>query len=325
MCNTLKYRCEIIQGLYSVAERQRTIARSSVLFIHSTVQHVSRMMFRLLLFVTIFPLFNGVAMVNRRREYNLIVSYANTSSTVILINGQFPGPLIEADLNDILVVHVKNNLPTNEEVTIHFHGMLVRQTPQMDGVAYITQMPIPSNHSFTHVLRAYPAGTYFYHSHSGLQAVTAFGALLVHDRRNPWNLLELPGGPLLFSDQWQTSDRVHQEMGLLGFPFRWAGEPTGLLINGQRNLVVTLEPDTKYLLRLIGATSLSTIVFAIDQHSMTIVEADGTRIKPKPNVTSLEITSGQRYAVILETKQQSQGVFLMQIAIRWRVLPAGSR
>ena len=218
-----------------------------------------------------------------------------------------------------------NNLPTNEEVTIHFHGMLMRKTPHMDGMAYITQLPIPSGRQFTHVFHAYPAGTYFYHSHSGLQAVTAFGALLIHESRRPWKLPEVPSGPLFFSDQWQTSDRRTQEAGLLASPFKWAGEPTGLLINGQRNFVLTLQPKTKYLLRLIGATSLSTIVFAINQHLMTVIEVDGTVVKPKPNLSSIEIASGQRYAVIIETKNQRQGVFLMQAAIRWRAMPNSSR
>lgn len=283
-------------------------------------------MFRLLF--VFFPLITVIACVtatNRRREYNLTISYAQNSSSMVLINGQFPGPLLEAELDDILVIHVKNNLPTNEEVTIHFHGMLMRKTPQMDGMAYITQIPIPSGRQFTHVFHAYPAGTYFYHSHAGLQAVTAFGPLLVYDRRRPWRFSEVPSGPLLLSDQWQTSDRMAQEAGLLASPFKWAGEPTGLLINGQRNYVMTLKPNTKYLLRIIGATSLSTIVFAIDQHLMTVVEVDGTPVKPKAKISSIEIGSGQRYAVIIETKNQRQGVFLMEMAIRWRTVPINSR
>jgi iron transport multicopper oxidase len=283
-------------------------------------------MFRLFLFVIIvLSEINAVTSVVRRREYTLTVSYAANSSSIVLINNQFPGPLIEAELNDILIIHVRNNLASSEDLTIHFHGMFQRETPNMDGSAFITQMPIPSGESFTHVFRAYPAGTHFYHSHSGLQAVTAFGPLLVHDSQKPWNLLEIPNGPLLFSDQWLTSDRLVQEAGLLASPFRWEGEPTDLLINGKRNFVMTLRSNTKYLLRLIGATSLSTVVFGIDQHPMTVVEVDGTLIKPKSNVNSIEIGTGQRYAVTIQTKKQSQGVFLMELAIRWRTLPGNSR
>lgn len=282
-------------------------------------------MLRLGFFVFVLFVVHCRTLVTRRREYTLVITYASNSSSIILINDQFPGPLLEAELNDILIVHVKNELPVNEEVSVHFHGMLVRQTPHMDGVAYVTQMPIPSGQQFTHVMRAYPGGTYFYHSHSSLQAVTAFGPLLVHERWSRRSSLEIPDGPLLFSDQWQGLDRQRQEEGLLASPFRWIGEPTGLLINGQRNFLMTLEPNRKYLLRLIGATSLSTIAFAIDQHPMTIVEVDGTAVKPKSTVNSIEIGSGQRYAVTIQTKKQLQGVFLMKIAIRWRTSPVNSR
>jgi FtsP/CotA-like multicopper oxidase with cupredoxin domain len=89
--------------------------------------------------------------------------------------------------------------------------------------------------------------------------------------------------------------------------------------------VMTLKPNTKYLLRMIGATSLSTVVFAIDQHLMTVVEVDGTVVKPKSNLSSIAIASGQRYAVIIETRNRRQGVFLMITAIRWRTMPNSSR
>jgi FtsP/CotA-like multicopper oxidase with cupredoxin domain len=269
------------------------------------------------------PLTTSVGIVNRRNVVHLTVAYAQNSSSVVLINNTMPGPLIEAELYDILVVHVTNELPDSEKFALHFHGMIVQRTPQMDGVAYVTQMPIESQRTFTYVFRAYPAGTYFYHSHAGLQSVTAFGPLIVHDRRHPWNMPEV--GPLLFSDLWTTPDRLIQEEELLASPFKWPGEPTYLLINGQRDFVLTVNPNTQYLLRLIGATLLSTVAFGIDDHPMTVVEADGILIEPRENVTSIELASGQRYAVIIQTKPQVDRVYLMQLSIRWRKILTGSK
>lgn len=261
----------------------------------------------------------------RRLVYYLNVSYALNSSSIVVINNQIPAPLIEAEVNDILIVHVTNNLPDSEKLSIHFHGMSFRETPQMDGVSYVTQMAIDSQSSFTYVFRAYPAGTYFYHSHAGLQSVTAFGPLIVHNREKPWPMSEVSTGPIMFSDLWTTPDRLTQEHNLLASPFIWQGEPTYLLINGKRDFVLTVQPNRKYLLRLISATTLSTVVFGIDQHLMTVVEVDGTLIKPKENVRSIELSSGQRYGVIIETKKQSTAIFLMQLAIRWRAANNGSR
>lgn len=280
----------------------------------------------LLIFFSTLPLTNSVGIVNRRVYIQLNVAYAFNSS-IVFINNQSPGPLIEAEVNDILVIHVTNNLLSGEDLAIHFHGLYQRQTPHMDGVSFITQMPIQSGQGFTYVFRAYPSGTYFYHSHAGLQSVTAFGAIIIHDRRRrrQFIALELPSGPLLFSDLWFQPDRLTQEYNLLASPFVWQGDPTYLLINGKRDFVLTLEPNQQYFLRLIGATTLSTVVFGIDEHPMTVVEVDGTPIKPKENVHSIELSSGQRYGVLIQTKQATNRVYLMQLSIRWRTLVNDSK
>lgn len=258
-------------------------------------------------------------------EFHFKLAYANNASSIILVNNQFPGPTIRVNVHDLIVVHVQNNLETTEELAIHFHGILQRETPDMDGVGFVTQMPIPRGQTFTHRFHAYPAGTHMYHSHAGLQAITTFGALIVDDPLRPWRIGEVPSGPIMFSDHWQNIDRFTQEQDLLASPFRWPGEPDNILINGQTNFLLTLNPNRKYLLRLIGATSLSTIVFGINEHPMTVVEVDGKLVVPKTNLTSIEIASGQRYAVIIETQNQYTGVFIMQASIRWRLTSNNSR
>lgn len=274
---------------------------------------------------SLFPSIEAVNGIINRYEYNFTIAYANNSTSVLLVNNQFPGPTIRANVNDIIIVHVHNALQTNEDVTIHFHGILQRQSPQMDGVGFVTQMPIAKEQTFTYVFHAYPAGTHMYHSHVGLQAVTVFGTIIVDDPDRPWEVPEIPSGPLMFSDHWEGVDRLVQEAGLLQSPFKWEGEPSNLYINGQRDFVLTLDPGQVYLVRLIGGTSLSTIVFGITQHSMTVVEVDGKLVLPKPNMTSIEIASGQRYVVMIETKNQYTGLFAMQASIRWRVAAANSR
>jgi len=60
------------------------------------------------------------------------------SRPVYQINGQHPAPLIEVEEDDTLEVFVKNDLPV--ETTIHWHGILQRGTPHMDGVPGVTQV-----------------------------------------------------------------------------------------------------------------------------------------------------------------------------------------
>ncbi|CAF0985124.1 unnamed protein product [Rotaria sordida] len=276
------------------------------------------------LLISLFSLTEAVNGVINRHEYNFTITYARNITSVLLINNQFPGPTIRVNVDDIVIVHVHNALQSMEDVTIHFHGILQRQTPQMDGVGFVTQMPIRNGQTFTYVFHAYPAGTHIYHSHVGLQAVTAFGTIIIDDPERPWEAVEVSSGPIMFSDYWEGVDRLAQEAGLLQSPFKWEGEPSYIFMNGQRNFVLNVEPNRFYLLRLIGGTSLSTIVFGIAEHTMTVVEVDGKLIVPKPNMTSIEIASGQRYAVMIETKNQNTGVFAMQASIRWRVAAVNS-
>ncbi|UJR07643.1 hypothetical protein I4U23_011931 [Adineta vaga] len=259
-----------------------------------------------------------------RHTFNFTLAYADNSTSVLLVNNQFPGPTIRVNVDDVVIVHIHNALHTMEEVTIHFHGMLQRQTSHMDGVGFVSQMPIPCGRTFTHVFQAFPAGTHMYHSHAGLQAVTAFGTIIVDDPMRPWEMPEAPSGPIAISDEWSGVDRLTQENGLMGSPFKWEGEPSNLLINGQKNFVLTLDPGRTYLLRLVGGTSLSTVVFGITQHPMTVVEVDGKLVVPKKNMTSIEIASGQRYVVMIQTKNEYTGVYAMQASIRWRLSAANS-
>lgn len=79
------------------------------------------------------------------------------------INGQTPGPLIEADEGDTLRIHVVNNL--NTPITFHWHGLLQSQTPWMDGVPGVTQWPILPKDQFTYTFPVEDYGSFWYHSH----------------------------------------------------------------------------------------------------------------------------------------------------------------
>lgn len=58
---------------------------------------------------------------------------------MILVNDQFPGPLIEANIGDTISVTVNNQM-TNWSTSIHWHGIAQTDTNWMDGVAAVTQV-----------------------------------------------------------------------------------------------------------------------------------------------------------------------------------------
>jgi FtsP/CotA-like multicopper oxidase with cupredoxin domain len=70
------------------------------------------------------------------------------SRKMFLVNGQFPGPKIEVNHGDVVRVNVHNNL--DEATSLHWHGMIQKGSPWMDGVPGMTNCPIAPHTSYTY-------------------------------------------------------------------------------------------------------------------------------------------------------------------------------
>ncbi|MEM7704557.1 MAG: copper resistance system multicopper oxidase [Pseudomonadota bacterium] len=103
-------------------------------------------------------------------EFDLTVGMAKTAidgrvGRSILVNGQLPAPLLRWREGDEITLRVHNNL--HVDTSIHWHGILLPF--QMDGVPGVTFPGIRPRETFTYRFPLMQAGTYWYHSHSGLQ------------------------------------------------------------------------------------------------------------------------------------------------------------
>lgn len=65
------------------------------------------------------------------------------------INGQWPPPTMRATKGDRVIVNVENQLG-NQTATLHFHGLFMNGTTDMDGPAQVSQCGIPSGSLFTY-------------------------------------------------------------------------------------------------------------------------------------------------------------------------------
>jgi FtsP/CotA-like multicopper oxidase with cupredoxin domain len=102
---------------------------------------------------------------------------------VYLVNGQFPGPTIECRSGDRIVVHVTNELGSGEGVSIHWHGLYMRNSNHMDGALGFTQCAIPPRAKFTYEfdIDQDQSGTFWWHAHSQVQRGDGmYGGLIVH-------------------------------------------------------------------------------------------------------------------------------------------------
>jgi manganese oxidase len=96
-------------------------------------------------------------------------------------NGQSPGPTIEAVEGDRVRIYVTNRLP--EVTTVHWHGILLPSG--MDGVAGLTQPPIPVGKTWVYEFVLQRSGTFMYHPHADEMVQMAMGMMglfIVHPK-----------------------------------------------------------------------------------------------------------------------------------------------
>ncbi|WP_340106816.1 copper resistance system multicopper oxidase [Rhodohalobacter sp. 8-1] len=92
------------------------------------------------------------------------------------INGTVPGPLIRLKEGQDVLLRVKNEL--DETTSIHWHGILLPF--QMDGVPGVSFDGIAPGETFEYRYPVRQNGTYWYHSHSGLQEQLGhYGPLII--------------------------------------------------------------------------------------------------------------------------------------------------
>ena len=120
------------------------------------------------------------------KEYHLTIDEGMVNVTGkplkrIIVNGQFPAPLLEFEEGDDAVIHVHNNLK-NQDSSLHWHGLLLPGL--MDGVPGFNGFKgIKPNEDFVYRFKVRQNGTYWYHAHSkGQEQDGLYGALVIYPK-----------------------------------------------------------------------------------------------------------------------------------------------
>ncbi|KAF9700228.1 hypothetical protein EKO04_001632 [Ascochyta lentis] len=232
----------------------------------------------------------------------------------LTVNGQLPGPVIEANWGDTVVVTVNNKLQDNG-TSIHFHGIRQLNNSEYDGVPAITQCPIAPGDSLTYRWTATNYGTSWYHSHYAIQAWEGVvGTMVIHGPTSKsW---DVDAGTIFLQD-WshKTVDSMYDDAqdavnggpramdnGLINGKNTWGVQGTRNQTGERFELPVKFEPGKTYLLRLINGAIQSTYKFYIDGHELEVINMDFTNIVPyKTNIVNIQI--GQRYMVLVKASQ----------------------
>ncbi len=98
-----------------------------------------------------------------------------------LVNNAMPGPILRLHEGDHVTIRVTNRL--NVSSSVHWHGL--RLPNAMDGVPGLTYAGIAPGETFVYRFQVLQAGTYWYHSHSGMQEQTGLSGPIIIDPAGP--------------------------------------------------------------------------------------------------------------------------------------------
>ncbi|KAL7819640.1 multicopper oxidase domain-containing protein [Trichoderma gracile] len=251
---------------------------------------------------------------------------------MMLINNQFPGPLVECNEGDTIRVNVENK--AINATSIHFHGLFQNGTNSMDGAVGITQCPIAPNSTFTYEFQVqHQSGTYWYHAHHSAQASDGLlGPVVVHSKEERTVLQKLEYASdriIMVQDHYHNltsellMDYLKPDMG------NDEPVPDNGLINGRgvrdcadfrgwdcdttnvSTPTLDLAAGQRHRLRIINVGAFAEFQIQFDEHPFYVTEVDGTDVYPEP-FHRLNILPAQRYSVIVETNVTTADAFWMR-------------
>lgn len=240
-------------------------------------------------------------------EVTLIAAPAQLSllpdeeSRVWAYNGSVPGPTLEIEEGDRVIVHFRNELP--EETTVHWHGLHLPFVsdgspfhPIAPGETYTYRFTVPEG----------TAGTYLYHPHPNHRTawqvgMGLYGAVIIRAPDDP--LSHLPEKLLILSDNRFRPD------GSLDFPDPYSRqgqldaengrEGDVLLVNDRVMPVISIRSREVQRWRIINAASARVYRLALTGHELLHVGSDGGLFERPREIDEITLANTERAELLV--------------------------
>ena len=252
----------------------------------------------------------------------------------VTINGTVPGPLLRLKEGERVRIAVTNSL--DEDTSIHWHGLLV--PPEMDGVPGVSFPGIRAGETFVYEFPILQSGTYWYHSHSGLQEAEGHYAPIIIEPAGPDAVQSDREHVIVLADHSEMHPhlifkRLKQQGGVFNYQRQtiagllagedqsaaeraeWARmlmDPTDIsdvtgavmtfLVNGHGpndNWTGLFRPGERLRLRFINAAAQMIFNVRIPGLKLTVVAADGQNVRPV-EVDEFQIGNAETYDVLVQ-------------------------
>ncbi|XP_050210494.1 laccase-12-like [Mercurialis annua] len=240
------------------------------------------------------------------------------TQNVITVNGMFPGPTLEVNNGDTLVVTVTNKAQYN--VTIHWHGVRQMRTGWADGPEFVTQCPIRPGGKYTYRFTIQgQEGTLWWHAHSSWLRATVYGALIIHPKQGSSYPFPKPKRetPIILGEWWNANpiDVVREATRTGAAPnvsdaYTINSQPGDLYnCSSQDTVIVPINSGETNLLRVINAAMNQPLFFTVANHRLTVVGADASYTKPF-TTTVLMLGPGQTTDVLISGDQKPSRYYM---------------
>ncbi|MEI4506122.1 copper resistance system multicopper oxidase [Sphingopyxis sp. CCNWLW253] len=267
-------------------------------------------------------------------------------SRAIGINGTVPAPLVRLKEGQTARLTVINDL--DEDSSIHWHGLILPF--HMDGVPGVSFPGIKPRSRFVYEFPVVQSGTYWYHSHSGLQEQLGhYGPIVIdpagpdpigydrehvvvlsdHSQLSPEAIFrKLKVNPGHFNMQRQTlsgllagkdqSLKERVEWGAMRMDPTDVADVNGstysFLVNGhgpRDNWTALFNPGERVRLRIINASAMTIFNVRIPGLRMTVVQADGLNVVPT-EIDEFQIAVAETYDVIVTPVEDRAYTFVAE-------------
>lgn len=260
----------------------------------------------------------------------------NKRGGAVAVNGSIPGPLLRLKEGTTVRLNVHNRL--DEDTSIHWHGLLVPF--QLDGVPGVSFPGIKPGGTFTAEFPVRQSGTYWWHSHSGLQEQAGHYGPIVIDPAGPDPVQVDRDYIVVLSEFSEMSphmifDKLKKGEGYFNYnQTSWTDDyplsgkdrrmwakmrmsPTDILdvssaaytylLNGygpSDGLEYLFQPGERIRLRFINAGAMTFFNIRIPGLPMTVVQADGQNVEPV-EVDEFQIGVAETYDVVVQPGNRS--------------------
>lgn len=249
-------------------------------------------------------------------QYDLTLNHKKMNFTgedisAMSINDSIPGPTLRFREGDMATIRVHNDMDVPS--SIHWHGVLLPH--RQDGVPYVSNSPIEPGKTFEFKFPIKQTGTYWYHSHTGLQEQRGvYGAIVITPKdgeriksdkdevvvlsdwtnENPDDVLgTLKTGNDFYSLKKGTAQSLYGaahkkalkdvfKRSLMRMPPMDISDVAydRFLANGQPEVSISALPGEKLRLRFINAATSTYFYLQYAGGPMQVVSADGIEVQP---------------------------------------------